>query len=108
MEIISFVQDSPRSKSPRLFFSKNNTRKNNNNNYSVELFNLDKGCTVIFATYQDDRLVEFYPAIYDGDKLPFDITKQFDTIKVMVWSNLTTLKPLCAVKEVSSSELVIE
>lgn len=33
MEIISFVQDSPRSKSPRLFFSKNNTRKNNNNNY---------------------------------------------------------------------------
>ena len=38
MEIISFVQDSPRSKSPRLFFSKNNTRKNNNNNYYKQLY----------------------------------------------------------------------
>lgn len=72
-------------------------KKFGNSNYSVELFNLDSGCTVIFATYQNNRLVELYPATYDGNKIPFATTKQFDTIKVMAWSNFTTLKPLCEV-----------
>ena len=72
-------------------------KKIDKNNYSVELFNVDSSCTVIFATYQEDKLVEVYPKIYSGNKVPFATTKEFDTIKVMAWSNLNNLKPICEV-----------
>ena len=65
------------------------------NSYSVELFNVDSSCTVIFATYQKGKLVELYPKIYNRNEVPFATTKEFDAIKVMVWSNLNNLKPIC-------------
>lgn len=72
-------------------------KKNAQNSYSVELFDIDRGSIVIFATYQKDKLVEVYPKIYNGNKVSFAITKEFDTIKVMVWNNLKHLKPICEV-----------
>ncbi len=65
------------------------------NSYSVELFNVDSSCTVILATYQQKKLVEAYPQIYNGNKLLFTTTKEFDTMKVIVWSNLNNLIPIC-------------
>ncbi|MBQ4146124.1 MAG: InlB B-repeat-containing protein [Clostridia bacterium] len=71
-------------------------KKDANNKYSVELFNSSSGCAVIFATYCiDGRLVELLPYIYEGETIPFTLTKEYDTFKVMVWDSLTSLKPLC-------------
>lgn len=72
-------------------------KKTGNNNYRVEVFNINSGCAVIFATYQNNKLVEFYTKTYNGNEIPFTITKKFDTIKVMVWNSLNTFKPICEV-----------
>lgn len=65
------------------------------NSYNVELFNIDSGCTVIFATYQKGKLVESCSKIYNGNVIPFDTLEEFDTIKVMVWNNSNNIKPIC-------------
>ena len=73
------------------------TTKLDKNNYSVELFDLDSGCTVILATYKGEKLFKIQTDTYIGETIPITVSEDFDTIKVMVWSNLTSLKPLCDV-----------
>lgn len=39
-------------------------------------------------------------AVYTGEAVPFTTTKAYTNAKVMVWDDLTNLKPVCEVENV--------
>ncbi|MBQ4527060.1 MAG: leucine-rich repeat protein [Clostridia bacterium] len=62
--------------------------------YVVNPVNVDEGVTVIVALYKDDIFVEIQSAIYKSVALTFTATKDYDTVKIMVWEDLYTLEPI--------------
>ena len=49
------------------------------------------------ALYDGDKFVEMQSAVYTGEAVPFTTTKTYTKAKVMVWDDLTNLKPICEV-----------
>ncbi len=65
--------------------------------FTVNLINIVNGKTVILALY-DEEFVEMQSAAYNGEAIPFTTTKNYTKVKVMVWDNITNLKPVCNVE----------
>lgn len=62
---------------------------------------VENGNRIIFACYNDDRMVYVNPYIYAGETtIPFSTTETYDKVKVMVWENLETCVPLCEAEDV--------
>lgn len=61
--------------------------------FTVSGKNLENGCMVILALYEDERLVEMQSKVYNSVDLPFTTTKDYDMVKVMVWGSLGNLVP---------------
>ena len=62
---------------------------------------VENGNRIIFACYNDDKMVYVNPYIYAGETtIPFSTTETYDKVKVMVWENLETCVPLCVAEEV--------
>ena len=53
---------------------------------------------MIFAVYKGGKLVNMQNDTYNGETVSFIESNDYDTAKVMVWDNLTTLKPVCNVE----------
>ncbi len=70
----------------------------------ADLFNLEAGCTVIMAAYKNEVLSDVQSGIYDGNTVPFIVYEDYDTIKIMVWSSLEALSPLCDVNDTPTAE----
>lgn len=67
--------------------------------FTITPINIEKGKTVILALYDGEKLVEMQHATYEGTTITFTTTKSYTNAKVMVWDDLTTLKPVCEVEE---------
>lgn len=63
--------------------------------FSVNPINVETGKKVILALYEKGKLVEMQHATYEGVAIPFAATKSYNEAKVMVWDDLTNLKPVC-------------
>lgn len=63
--------------------------------------NIESGKAVILALYDGDTLVEMQKAVYTGETVTFTTTKAYTNEKVMVWDDLTILKPVCDVEEIN-------
>lgn len=61
-------------------------------NIAVE--NAEIGTNVIVAMYNQNRMVDFQTEIYDGNDISLATFSKYDEIKVMIWKDLSTLKPL--------------
>lgn len=62
---------------------------------------VENGNRIIFACYNDNKLVYVNPYIYAGESIiPFTTTETYDKVKVMVWENLETCVPLCEAENV--------
>ena len=66
--------------------------------FTVHPINIETGVTVILALYDNKKLVEMQSATYEGNELSFTTNKTYTNTKVMVWDNLTSLKPACDVE----------
>ena len=66
--------------------------------FTIVPINIENGKTVILALYDGNKLVEMQSAVYTGEAVPFTTTKSYTNAKVMVWDNLTNLKPACNVE----------
>lgn len=63
--------------------------------------NVENGNRVIFACYNNDKMVYVNPYIYAGETtIPFTTTENYDKVKVMVWESLETCVPLCEAEDV--------
>jgi len=73
----------------------------NKNNYSC-----------IIALYEDGKMVNFKNKSNLNGIIILDETilcsEKYDTIKIMVWDSLSTLKPLCEAEVIPSSEWIVE
>lgn len=79
------------------------TLSNNDKSFTVTPINIENGKTVILALYNGEQFVETQSAVYAGEAIPFTTTKAYTKAKVMVWNDLTSLKPLCSVENVKTS-----
>ena len=62
--------------------------------FTVTPVNVDEGKTVVLALYKGDILIQMKSAIYQSEELPFEADEEYDTIKVMVWEEITNLEPI--------------
>ena len=73
------------------------------------LFFTNENCEVIVCGYKENCFVDMYSKNYkDSKDLRFTLNGDIDKIKVMVWSDLATLKPLCEAEEITSDKFIIE
>lgn len=63
--------------------------------FTITPINVENGKTVILALYNEEQFVEMQSAVYTGEVIPFTTTKSYTKAKVMVWDDLTNLKPVC-------------
>lgn len=56
------------------------------------------------AAYYEGRLVSLESRPYTKSTETYAITEDYDTIKIMLWSSLTNLKPLCYANCISKAE----
>lgn len=73
--------------------------------FTINCHCIEKGKTVILALYKENRFVKMYNSIYEGETIPFEVTEDYDSVKVMVWSDFETLSPVC---EANSTPTIIE
>ena len=66
--------------------------------FSITPINLENGKTVILALYNGEQFVEMQSAVYTGEVVPFTTTKAYTKAKIMVWEDLTNLKPVCNIE----------
>lgn len=67
-------------------------------NYSLgttKIYNAPSNCVLNIAAYSEGRLVSLESRPYTKSTETYAITEDYDTIKIMLWSGLTNLKPLC-------------
>jgi len=68
--------------------------------FTVNPINVEIGKKVILALYEGGKFVEMQYETYEGEAIPFTTTKAYTKAKVMVWDNLTNLKPVYDVEVV--------
>ena len=67
-------------------------------NYSLgttNIYNAPSNCVLNIAAYYEGRLVSLESRPYTKSTETYAITEDYDTIKIMLWSGLTNLMPLC-------------
>ncbi len=66
--------------------------------FAITPINIENGKTVILAFYNGEQFVEMQSAVYTGETVPFTTTKTYTKARVMVWDDITNLKPVCNVE----------
>ncbi len=69
--------------------------------FTITPKNIENGKTIILALYENGKFIEMQYAIYEGSDISFTTTKTYTEVKVMVWNDLTKLKPVCDVEIVN-------
>lgn len=69
--------------------------------FTITPINVENGKTVILALYENGNLIELQKETYKGEPILFTTTKAYTNAKVMVWNDLTNLKPVCSVEELN-------
>ncbi len=78
----------------------------NGTSYQIQttLYHLPQGCEIIVAGYQGTKLVSLTPSVSGIATLAGDI----DTIKVMVWENLSGLTSICEAEVILENEFLTQ
>ena len=78
--------------------------------YSVEtvLSNFLEPYDILIIGYKGNQFVTMKRVPHDEQNFPYTLEGDIDKIKVMVWSDLSTLKPLCEAEEITSDKFIVE
>ena len=63
---------------------------------------------IIVATYKEGKLLGIEKRVYSKENETFAVFGDIDTVKVMVWDNIFTIKPITAVEEIPNSEWMVQ
>ena len=77
------------------------TVSNDKKIFTVNLVDFETGKFVIIALYDNGKFVEMQCAIHKGEEITFTTDKTYTNAKVMVWDDITILKPVCSVEELN-------
>jgi len=66
----------------------------------ISIYNIVENCIIIVSGYKEGKLVTSENRYYDKKSEIFIVTGNIDEIKVMLWNNIYSLKPLCEVEDV--------
>ncbi len=70
----------------------------NGKTFIVNPVNVDEGKTVIITLYKNNKMNEVQSTIYKSEKIEFETTKEYDTVKIMVWEDFEKLIPITEVE----------
>lgn len=79
------------------------TVSNDGKNFAIKPINIDNGNTVILALYNGEEFVTMQSAVCNGKDIPFTVTDDYTTARVMVWNNLDDITPICEAEIVKYS-----
>jgi len=74
----------------------------------TELYNITAPYELLIVGYKGNQFVTIKRVPHNEQNSPYTLEGDIDKIKVMVWSDLSTLKPLCKAEEITSDEFIIE
>ncbi len=75
---------------------------------NVTLNYIENTPTIIVATYKDGKLLGIEKRVYSKENETFAVFGDIDTVKVMVWDNISTIRPITAVEKIPNSEWITE
>lgn len=90
--------------------STSSTVKQIDNSYivNIEFINVQNGKTVICAGYKENRFVTAQIEEYSENFNPIILTGDIDTVKIMIWDDVSNIMPVTKVEEIPSSKWVKE
>ena len=90
--------------------STSSTVKQIDNGYivNIEFINVQNGKTVICAGYKENRFVTAQIEEYSENFNPIILTGDIDTVKIMIWDDVSNIMPVTKVEEIPSSKWVKE
>jgi len=74
----------------------------------TELYNFTAPYDILIVCYKGNQFVTMKRVPHNEQNSPYTLEGDIDKIKVMVWDNLSTLKPLCKAEEITSDKFIIE
>lgn len=74
----------------------------------AKVYNFAAPYNVLIVGYKDNKFVTMKKVPHNEQNSPYALEGDIDKIKVMVWSDLSTLKPLCEAEEITSDKFIIE
>ena len=74
----------------------------------MNVHNINSPFDILIVGYKENRLVTMKRVLYNEQNSPYTLEGDIDEIKVMVWSDLSTLKPLCDAEVIQSNEFITE
>ncbi len=69
----------------------------------TDIFQIDTPCFVVLSSYFNNRLVSVETREVTEKTFEFAITGEVDTIKIMVWDSISSMKPLCEAEVIPAS-----
>ncbi len=84
--------------------------KKNGTIHTIEttLHNFVAPYDILIVGYKGNQFVTMKRVPHNEQNSPYTLEGDIDKIKVMVWSDLSTLKPLCEAEEITSEKFIIE
>lgn len=73
---------------------------------NVTLNYIENTPTIIVATYKDGKLLGIEKRVYSKENETFAVFGDIDTVKVMVWDDISTIRPITAVEEIPNSKWI--
>jgi len=74
----------------------------------AKVYNFVAPYDIIIVGYKGNQFVTMKRVSHNEQNSPYILTGDIDKIKVMVWSDLSTLKPLCKAEEITSDKFIIK
>lgn len=75
---------------------------------NVTLNYIENTPAIIAASYKNGKLVKLEKRIYSEANETFAVFEDIDTVKVMVWDDVSAMKPITRVEEIPSSDWIIK
>lgn len=85
----------PLTRAKRIYLSDNQTSASDNGSFAIAPKDVANNSTVILALYNGDTLVEVQSKKYIGSAVPFTTDATYTKAKVMIWSSLGSMNPIC-------------
>ena len=70
------------------------TKKSGYSIVNISVKDADEGSIILMSTYKNGALSDIQSEEYDGEDIMMATFEPYDTVKVMIWESLESMKPL--------------
>lgn len=69
---------------------------------NTNVYNVDEPYSILIVGYKENKLVTIKEIFYDEQQSSYSLEGDMDEIKVMVWNELSAIKPMCVSEQIQS------